>query len=119
MPEEDLGPPLEGGFDEADVFIAPKVEQAPRVQPIQGGLEDVDAMVLRLVEITIDEDDVPIRVDGVDQGTVPGAIQVRPGPHKVELYFRGTTSEFELEATRDPDQWCFERRGRSFRQRRC
>ncbi|MBX2802328.1 MAG: hypothetical protein KTR31_31900 [Myxococcales bacterium] len=101
----------------ADLFIAPGTDEEA---PIGEGLDDLEALQTVLVDIRLDKaSNVPIEVDGKAMGTAPGMFQLAPGWHTIALHNRGSTSTFRLEANADPDEWCFESRGRQFRVSRC
>jgi hypothetical protein len=61
---------------------------------------------------------VPVQIDGKNIGNAPLVTEVAPGPHQVRL---GSTqiTEFQLQATADPVEWCFEGHGRSFKYVSC
>ena len=108
---------LKEEFNEAELFIAPGADEEPG--PSTEALDNLDALDVVLVQVSVDAEDVPIRIDGREVGTAPGAFQLPAGPHKVELYHRGQFTVFNLQAVSDPESWCFQRRGRAFRQIRC
>lgn len=122
LEEEEMDLDLLGpdSFEEADLFVAPTIEDEPAAgldePPPPEELTSLDSI---LVEVLVDEPDVPIRIDGRDAGTVPGVLQVPAGLHTVELYYRGEYFRFTLPAAADPERWCFERKGRGFRRAEC
>ena len=76
-----------------------------------GGLESLDTL---LVRIQTDVSGVPVQIDGKNVGYAPMVGQVAAGPHQIRLG-DGAISEFTLQATSDPTEWCFEAHGRQFK----
>jgi len=93
--------------------------EAP-ASPDQEAISELQTIETRVVRIAVEGALAPIEVDGRKVGTAPVALDLEPGSHAVKLLAAdGKATTFELEATADLDQWCFEVRGRSFGQVRC
>ncbi len=107
---------LELGSDE---ITESELFNVPTVDDDGADTVEMDSLETLLVQISLDGSGIPIEIDGEEAGSVPGALQLTPGVHTVTLYNRGVTSTFRLEAVTDPDEWCFESKGRNFRPVRC
>ncbi|HHO49554.1 MAG TPA: hypothetical protein ENK18_01485 [Deltaproteobacteria bacterium] len=114
LAEEDVA--LELGSDE---ITESELFNVPTVDDDGADTVEMDSLETLLVQISLDGSGIPIEIDGEEAGSVPGALQLTPGVHTVTLYNRGVTSTFRLEAVTDPDEWCFESKGRNFRPVRC
>lgn len=116
LAEEEVA--LELGSDDdgaaTDLFDIPGTEARA-----EAPADEMEALNTLLVQVRLDGGSVPIEIDGKEAGSVPGALQLSPGVHTVTLYNRGVASTFRLEAVTDPDEWCFESKGRNFRPVRC
>jgi hypothetical protein len=88
--------------------------------PDQSAISDLQTIDTRVVRIAVEGATAPVAVDGRKVGTAPVALDLEPGSHAVTLYAdEGKATTFELEATADLADWCFEAKGRTFGQVRC
>ncbi len=108
-------PLLADGGSVAELFYVPGEE--PLVD--EGDLAALDSLSTLLVRIETDVSGVPVEIDGRIVGSAPTVAEVSPGWHTVVLHNDGATTSFRLEARADPESWCFEARGRSFKDVRC
>ncbi|MEZ4240793.1 MAG: PEGA domain-containing protein [Myxococcota bacterium] len=73
-----------------------------------------------LVILNTDVPGVPVEIDGEKVGDAPLVTEVKPGAHQVRLYGGGNNvTEFQLRVDSDPQEWCFQSRGRQFKYVRC
>jgi len=122
-PEVDL---LEGddGLGQATeyTFAKPTLAgfgEAPAA-PDQEAISDLQTIQTRVVRIEVEGASPWVEVDGRSMGTAPVALDLAAGSHVVTLSGAdGKPANFELEATADLGEWCFESRGKTFGQVRC
>lgn len=63
---------------------------------------------------------VAVEIDGRTYGQTPLLIEIAPGPHVVRLVGTfGAATSYQLTASPQTSEWCFEARGRTFRYVRC
>jgi hypothetical protein len=60
-----------------------------------------------------------VAIDGEPAGKAPLVADVLPGTHSVRLTLDGKSTDFQLAATTDPAEWCFEGKGGTFKNIRC
>jgi len=101
------------GLYVAGFFYDPS-EDAPKID--LGGVETIKTDLLR---IKVDAKEIPVELDGRPIGLAPLTTQVAPGSHIVKLYAGSQPTGFMINVAGDPSEWCFEARGRSFKNVRC
>ncbi|MEQ1507098.1 MAG: PEGA domain-containing protein, partial [Myxococcota bacterium] len=100
----------------AELFYTPGTDEA--VSDLDE--TSLDSLGTRVVLVTTDVSGVPVQIDGKEVGEAPLVAEVSPGPHTVRLFGGGdVVTEYLLQADTDPDEWCFEARGRQFKYVRC
>ncbi len=85
----------------------------------EGGLDDLDALDSMVVEVRTDQPGVSVEVDGTYAGVTPLLVEVGSGYHAVKLTLGEVSQRFELQPKSDPDAWCFDLKGRTFKIDRC
>lgn len=97
---------------EAELFALPSESDA-------GGGE-FDLLTTLLVNVTTDVAGIPVEIDGKRVGSTPLTAEVAAGWHDVKLYGGGDAfTSFRLNADQDPDEWCFELKGRALKSVTC
>jgi len=81
-----------------------------------GELDGLDTM---LVEIRTDKPGIQVVVDGAQAGVTPVHVDLSSGYHTVKLISDSGEQSFQLRPESDPETWCFEVKGRSFKLDRC
>jgi hypothetical protein len=81
--------------------------------------DDLDALDSMVVEIRTDQPGVQVEIDGAYAGVTPLLIGVGSGYHAVKLTLGDVSQRFELQPQSDPDAWCFDLKGRTFKIDRC
>jgi hypothetical protein len=99
----------------AELFYVPGDDEIPDAED----LAELDTLNTLLVRIDTETPGIPVEIDGHIIGDAPTVAEVKPGWHTVILHNGDVTSNFRLEASSDPDSWCFEARGRGFKDVRC
>ena len=99
----------------AELFYVPGEDEEPSVESVA----DLDGLTTMVVQIKVNQPGAQIEIDGEFAGMAPTVAEVLPGWHNVVLSTRNGSSSFRIEAVRDPDTWCFEAKGRSFKNVRC
>jgi len=84
-----------------------------------GEEDDLDALDSVVVEIRTDEPGVSVEIDGNYVGVTPLLVDVSRGYHGVKLTLDDVSQRFELQPQNDPDAWCFDLKGRTFKIDRC
>jgi hypothetical protein len=104
---------MPGGQSTAGFFYDPSDDPSPVVlDPPES-----DLVTLR---VRVDANEIPIEVDGRPIGLAPLTTRVAPGSHIVKLYMGSQPTGFMVNVGSSGDsEWCFEARGRSFRNVRC
>jgi hypothetical protein len=107
----ELGPVRQ--TSEAELFAVPSAS----AEDDSAGFEALSTL---LVNVTTDVAGIPVEIDGRKLGNTPLVAELTPGAHTVRLFGGGdAVSTYRLSATRDPDEWCFELRGRSLKNVTC
>lgn len=97
---------------EAELFALPSESDA-------GGGE-FDLLTTLLVNVTTDVAGIPVEIDGKRVGSTPLTAEVAAGWHDVKLFGGGDAfTSFRLNADQDPDEWCFELKGRALKNVTC
>jgi collagen type VII alpha len=113
-----------------DLFFGPLQDAQPAVAELfydpsedltrGGGANGLFSMRDFLLIVNTDVPGVPVEIDGRAVGDAPLVTEVPPGAHQVRLYGGGDAiSEFTLRVDADPQEWCFQSRGRQFKYVRC
>jgi hypothetical protein len=98
----------DAGFFYDPVADAPQIALAPN-----------ETVATHLLRIEVDLHEVPVEVDGKPVGLAPLTMKVAPGSHIVKLYSGYQPTGFMVQVNSDPSEWCFEARGRTFKNVRC
>ncbi len=84
------------------------------------GAGEFDGLSTLLVHVTTDVPGIGVEIDGKALGSSPVVAELTPGVHTVRLSAGGgAVTTYRLSATRDPDEWCFELRGRALKNVTC
>jgi hypothetical protein len=98
--------------DEGELFALPSDDAGPS--------GDFDVLSTYIVNVTTDVAGIPVEIDGKKVGTTPLVAEVAPGMHTVQLFGGGgAVTTYRLSADRDPEEWCFEVKGRSLKTVTC
>ncbi len=115
------GGPIVGSEDYDGLEVGSESSDVADLFNIPGGGDETDAGTLAdldtfVVQINANVEGIEVRIDGALLGITPALVDVTPGWHVVQL---GTGDTLRAEATVDPDEWCFESKGKNFKPVRC
>jgi len=85
----------------------------------EGDLDGLDTLDSMMVEVRTDQPGVSVEIDGAYAGVTPLLVGVGSGYHAVKLTLGDVSQRFELQPKADPDAWCFDMKGRTFKIDRC
>lgn len=112
LEEDDLELAPVSRTSEAELFATPGAETDRS--------NDFDSLTTLLVNVTTDVAGIPVEIDGKKLGNTPLTAELAAGFHTVRLFGGGdAVTTFRMNADQDPDEWCFELKGRTLKNVTC